>query len=127
MSIGMSIFIPKIETDKIEQKILVSTLSILAVILINGAVVNLVNMNSRPITSTIQVKSNEKELFQLSNNIHNSSINIYQIVLSIPQIGLYLGHKVATVPNRNISIETSKSQYTVHDEYNNKILLTLDR
>jgi len=127
IGVGMSIFIPKIEMDRVEQKILVSTLSVFAVVLINGAVANLLNMNSMPTTSTIQAKSGEKEIFQLSNNIYNNDINVYQIVLSIPQIGLHLGHKVATVDNRNITIETGKSQYTVHDEYNDKVLLTLDR
>jgi len=127
ITVGMSIFIPKITIRKIEQKILLSTISLLAVVLIDGAVGNLINMNSTPTTTTIQVKSGEKQIFQLSDNIHNNNITVYQILLSIPQIGLHLGHKVATVYNRNITIEKSKSQYTIQDELNGKVLMTLDR
>ena len=122
IGVGMSILIPKI---KIEHRILLSTLSIIAVFLINGAVENLINMNSTPITNTIQANNEEKQLFQLSENV--DGVTVYQILLSIPQIGIYLGHKVATIPKREISIEVSKSQYTIHDQYNDRVLSTLDR
>jgi hypothetical protein len=127
IGIGVSIFISKTALEKIEQKVLASTLYILAVLVINGSVITLFGINRVPATNIIQAKNIANQSFQLSNNEQNNKITVYQIVASIPQIGLHLGHKVATIPNSEITIETTKSQYTIHDQYNNKVLLILDR
>lgn len=126
IGIGTAIFISKIDIDKIEQRVLVSTLSVIAVLLINSAVITLLGIDRVPTRETIQTKSIADQSFLLSNNRDNS-ISVYQIVASIPQIGLNLGHKVATIPDREITIEATKSQYTIYDQYNDKVLLTLDR
>ncbi|NEW60701.1 hypothetical protein GSY74_05340, partial [Sulfurovum sp. bin170] len=127
IGVGTSLFISKIEIDRIEQKILLSTLSVVAILIINGAVINLFGIDRVPARDTIQTKNITDQSFLLSNNEQNNNITVYQIVVSIPQIALHLGHKVATIPNREITVETTKSQYTIHDQYNDKILLTLDR
>jgi hypothetical protein len=127
IGVGMSIFILKIEIEKLQLKILLSTLSAIAILVIDGAVIHLLGINALPINSIIQTQNIDKHSFQLSSSENSDNIIIYQILASIPQIGLHIGHKIASIPNRKIIVEATKSQYTIHDQYNDKVLLTLDR
>jgi hypothetical protein len=127
IGVGISILISKVSMDSIQQRVLISTLSMGSIVAINSAVIYLFVFDRVPSTDTIQIKNISNQSFQLSKSEQNDEITIYQIVASIPQISLHLGHKVATIPNREITIEATKSQYTIHDQYNDKVLLTLDR
>ena len=75
----------------------------------------------------MEAKNIEKPLFQLSNNPKNGKTDVYKIVASIPIIGLNLGYRVATIPNREFTIKSTDAKYTVYDEYNNQKLLILDK
>jgi len=126
IGVGMSMFILKVEIKKLQQKILLSTLSAITILVIDGAMIHLFGMNTLPTNSIIQT-SKDKHSFQLSSSKNSDNITVYQILASIPQIGLRIGHKIASIPNREITVEATKSQYTIHDQYNDKVLLNLDR
>jgi len=139
VSIGLSLFIHRLIDHTILQKVVVTTLSLVAIFAINSTVINLFGIKRIPAQYTkarmdgdnillnLQAKNIENPSFQLSGNEQNNQLTVYQIFASIPQIGLHLGHKVANLPNKEITIKSSKAQYTVHDQYNNQLLLTLDR
>jgi hypothetical protein len=127
IGVGMSMFILKMDIKKLQQKILLSTLSAVAILVVDGAVIHLLGVDSLPSNSVIESKSIDNHHFQLSSRRDSDEIMIYQILASIPEIGLQIGHKIASIPNREIIVEASKSQYTIHDQYNDKVLLTLDR
>ena len=127
IGIGMGMFILKMEIERLQQKILLSTLSTIAILVVDSALIYLLGMHTLPTNSIIETKNTDKHLFQLSSSKYSDDIIVYQILASIPQIGLQIGHKVASIPNQEITIHATQSQYTIHDQYNDKVLLTLDR
>jgi hypothetical protein len=121
IGVGIGIFILKMKIEKLEQTILLSLLSAIAILVIDGAVIHLLGIN------TLETQNIDNHSFQLSSSTNSDDIIVYQILVSIPQIGLQIGHKVASIPNRYITIEATESQYTIYDQYNDKVLLTLER
>jgi hypothetical protein len=84
-------------------------------------------INADKIMLDLQAKNIKYPTFQLSENQKNGTTTVYQILASIPQIGLHIGHKVATIPNKEIVIKATDTHYTISDQYNNKRIMTLDR
>jgi hypothetical protein len=139
ITIGLSIFIQKLVTESMTQKVLASIVYTVVIFIINSTIINSFGLDRIPDTSVkarisgdkillnMEAKNIENPSFQLSNNPQNSKTNVYKIVVSLPSIGLNLGYRVATIPNREFSLKTTNAQYTVYDQYNNQKLLTLDR
>nr|MCH9741381.1 hypothetical protein [Campylobacterota bacterium] len=135
---GFMIFIHRLHIHNGLQKILVSTVSLITVLVVNSIVINLFGIEKIPATSVkarisksqilhdFEAQSMSNPSFQLSSNQQNSHTSIYKIVTSVPQLGLHLGYRVATIPNESIEIKTTDEHYTIHDQYNNT-LVTLDK
>jgi hypothetical protein len=130
IGIGVGIFVPKLLMEGIQKKLLVGAISVGAVVAINSMVVHLFGEERIPAAQTIanlQAQNSQDAEFLLSDSQQSNQTEVYQIMLSIPQINLNLGHRIATIQKKEVKIEVTKSQYTLHDQYNNKVLLTLDR
>ncbi len=139
VGVGFSIFIQKLVVENIIQKIVSSVIYLIVIFIINNTIINSFGIDKIPSTDisarisenkillNMEAKNIEKPLFQLSNNLKNGKTDVYKIVASIPLIGLNLGYRVATIPNREFIIKSTDTKYTVYDEYNNQKLLTLDK
>ena len=139
VGVGLSIFMQKLVVENIIQKVTSLIIYLVVIFIINSTIINSFGIDRIPSTDIsarisgdkilldIEAKNIEKPLFQLSNNLKNSKTDVYKIVASIPIIGLNLGYRVATIPNREFTIKSTDAKYTVYDEYNNQKLLTLDK
>ena len=135
---GFSLFIYRLESQTAMQRVTTSLISLIAIFVINISVVNLFGIEKIPATHVkarisnhevlldLQANAINRPSFQFSTNQYNANTSVYRVLFSIPQIGLHLGHRVATIPNQAITIKASQEQYTVEDQYN-KTLLTLER
>ena len=138
IGIGFSLFMHRLESQTTIQRVTTSLISLIAILSINISVVNLFGIEKIPATHVkarishheilldLQANSINQPSFQFSSNQYNANTSVYKILFSVPQIGLHLGHRVATIPNQAITIKASQEQYTVEDQYN-KTLLTLER
>ncbi len=138
--IGLSIFVQNMVVDNGLQKVFATIVYAVVIFIINTTIVNSFGIDKIPATTikarigedkillNMEAKNIENPLFQLSNNPQNSKTMVYKIVASIPFLGLNLGYKVATIPNRELKIKRiNNAQYTVYDQYNNQELLELSK
>jgi hypothetical protein len=121
---GIYIYIHSLGIKKRLEKFSLAFLSLFAVLTINSGMISLFGLDNIPAKD---VKNSIYADYQFSDNKLNSKTVVYNIIASIPEIELYIGHRDATIPNREITIESSNSQYTVYDEYNRNRLLTLEK
>jgi hypothetical protein len=124
IAIGIYIYIHSLGIKKRLEKLSLSILSFLAILTINSGMMNLFGLDNIPARD---MKNSIYLDYQFSDNRLENKTEVYNIIASIPEIALYIGHRVATIPNREITIESSRSQYTVYDEYNRNRLLTLKK
>jgi len=139
VAVGLSIFIQKIIAESMLQRVLASVVYAVVIFVINSTIINSFGIDRIPATGVkarisedkillnLEAKNIENPLFQLSSNLQNSKTSVYKIVASLPIIGLNIGYRVATIPNREFTIKSSSARYTVYDQYNNQKLLTLDK
>ncbi len=139
ISIGLLFFIYKLNIENRNNKLSTITLYLGSIVIINGIVIKSVGVDRIPDTNIkarigkdkilldLQAKNIQYPTFQLSSNPKDGTTTVYQILASIPQIGLHIGHKVGTIPNKEITIKSTDTHYTISDQYNNKRLITLDR
>jgi len=138
VGIGLSIFLKRIENEDHLQKVLISVISLAFIVIINSSVINLFGIEKIPDTTlkarisgedilqNVQAYSIKNPSFQLSSNQSGSATSIYKILLSIPQLGLYLGHRIASISNEEIQIKSESNCYTIYDQFN-KTLLKIKR
>jgi len=139
VAIGLSIFIQKIVAESMLQRVLASVIYAVVIFIINSTIINSFGIDRIPATGVkarisedkillnLEAKNIENPLFQLSSNLQNNKTSVYKIVASLPIIGLNIGYRVATIPNREFTIKSSSARYTVYDQYNNQKLLTLEK
>jgi len=138
--IGVIIFVQKMIMENIVQKVLATIVYIVIIFIINMTIINGFGIDRIPakrvkarigenrILLNMEAKNIENPLFQLNNNPQTRKTTVYKIIASVPFLGLNLGYKVATIPNREFKIKaTNNVQYTVYDQYNNQELLKLNR
>jgi len=140
IAIGLMIYTYRLNIEE-SNNIKLSTIAIYStmVLVVNTVVIGSVGLDRIPDTNIkarinadkimldLQAKNIKYPTFQLSENQKNGTTTVYQILASIPQIGLHIGHKVATIPNKEIVIKATDTHYTISDQYNNKRIMTLDR
>jgi len=139
IGMGLTIFIHKFVIENSSINLSTVGTYITTVFIVNGIIIISIGMDRIPDTNIkarisgedvlldLHAKDIKYPTFQLSKNSKNGTTTVYQILASIPQIGLHIGRKVGTIPNRDITIKTTDTQYTILDQYNNKRLITLDR
>ncbi len=139
VGVGLSMFMHKLVVENMIQKVASLIIYLIVIFIINSTIINSFSIDKIPSTDisarigkdkillNMEAKNIEKPLFQLSNNPKNGKTDVYKIVASIPIIGLNLGYRVATIPNREFTIKSTDAKYTVYDEYNNQKLLILDK
>ncbi|HHH51243.1 MAG TPA: hypothetical protein ENK76_02605 [Campylobacterales bacterium] len=139
IGIGLTLFIYKIIINNTQNKIYSIATTSSIVLIVNAIIIGSIGIDRIPDTNIkarisgdqvlldLEAKNIKYPSFQLSNNRGNGTTTIYQVLASIPQIGLHIGHRVGTIHNQDITIEAKKSQYTISDQYNNKRLISLDR
>jgi len=141
LSIGMGLilFMHKLIINNIKNRLSSLTITSFTVLVINAIIIGSIGVDRIPdanikarisgnqVLLDLEAKNIKYPSFQLSNNRENGTTTIYQILASIPQIGLHIGHRVGTIPNQDITIKATKTQYTISDQYNNKRLISLDR
>jgi len=120
--IGTSLSIHRLKKEN--QNLVAIILYSGVVLLINGVVISSISIDNIPNSKGDNINNST---FQLAKNRENGTTTIYKISASIPQVGLYIGHKVGTLPNRQIVIKKTDTKYTIYDQYNNKRLITLDK
>jgi len=137
IGMGLTLFMHKLIINNIPNRLYSIALTSFFVLVINAVVVGSIGIDRIPDTNikarisgnqillNLEAKNIKYPSFQLSTNRKNGTTTIYQIFASIPQIGLHLGRKVGTIPNQNITIEATKTEYTISDQYNNKRLIFL--
>jgi hypothetical protein len=138
IGIGLSIFLKRINSKNYLHKAVISVISLALIVIINSTILNFFGMEKIPSSSlkarisqnnilqNLQAYSIQHPLFQLNNSPTSTTISIYKILLSIPQIGLNLGYRIASIPNEQIAIESKESYYTIYDQFN-KTLLKIKR
>jgi len=139
IGVGLTLFIHKLIINNFQNRLSTIAITSFVVLIINAIVVESIGIDRIPDTNIkarisgeqilldLQAQNIKYPSFQLSNNKKNGTTTIYKILASIPQIGLHIGHRVGTIPNQNITIEATKTQYTISDQYNNKRLISLDK
>ena len=139
VGVGLTIFMQKLTVEDTMQKVVSLFIYTVVIFVINSTIISSFGIDripSKDISARIsgdkillhtEAKNIKRPLFQLSSNLKNSKTDVYKIVASIPIIGLNLGYRVATIPNREFTIKTTDATYTVYDEYNHQKLLSLDR
>jgi len=133
MIIGLSLSINRLKREN--QKLFSIVVYIGVVFLINGVVISSIgidripnsNIDNNQILLNLEAKNIDYSSFQLTTNKENGTTNVYKILASIPSIGLYIGHKVGTISNKQIGIKATDTQYTIYDQYNNKRIMSLDK
>ncbi|NOZ91263.1 MAG: hypothetical protein GXO60_08280 [Epsilonproteobacteria bacterium] len=136
---GLMIYIHRLNIENSNIRLSAIAIYSAMVLMVNGIVIGSVGLDRIPDTNIkariaqnkvmldLAAKDIKYPTFQLNKNPKNGTTTVYQILASIPQIGLHIGHKVATIPNRAIVIKSTDTHYTISDQYNNKRLITLDR
>ncbi len=134
IGIGMGLFIHRIESENQLQKILLSLISLTIIVVVNSGIMNIFGLERIPATTlkaridgnnilqNIEAQEINSPSFQLSSDQNNNLTSVYKIIASIPEIGLHLGHRVATIPNKEIEIKAVNDYYTISDQYNQTIL-----
>jgi hypothetical protein len=126
IGIGLTFFMHKLIINHIQNRLSTIAITSFIVLIINTIIINSIGINRIP-DINIKAKNIEYPSFQLSKNRENGTTNIYQLLASIPQIGLHIGHRVGTLPNSEVIIKSTDTQYTILDQYNDKRLITLDK
>jgi len=139
IGVGLTLFIHKLIINNYPNRLSTIAITSFLVLIINAIVIESIGVERIPNTNIkarisgeqilldLQAQNIKYPSFQLSNDRKNGTTTIYKIVASIPQIGLHIGHRIGTIPNQSITIEATKTQYTISDQYNNKRLISLDR
>jgi len=138
MSAGVAIFIQRLHIELSLKRATTSIAVFIAVMVINISVVNIFGLNIMP-SDNLQVRiagdtvlhdSKSKSIkypsYQINSFTGNRDASLYKIVSSIPQIGLHIGYRIATVPNETIVVKATDEQYTVENQYQEK-LFTIQR
>jgi len=134
ISLGVGLFILRLQHQPPLHRLLITILSLSVVLIINSSAINLLGFDHIPastlkarihgekILQDLEAQSIQSPAFQFNSSLNNAQMAVYKIIASIPQIGLHLGHRVATLPNEEIEIKVQNDHYTIYDQYNQTLL-----
>jgi len=138
MSVGVIIFIQSFKIELLRRKVSTSIAVLLMVMVINISFVSVFGVDTLPFNSlkvrmagdTVRYKQKsvlvEYPNYQITSSKLNNNASLYKIVSSIPQIGLHIGYRIATVPNETIVVKATQDHYTVENQYQER-LFTIQR
>lgn len=133
MSVGVGIFIERLKIELLVKRVATSVALLITVMVINVSFVNTFGFDMFPSDSlkvriagdTILNNRQATEIahpnYQINGSKQSREASLYKIVSSIPQIGLHIGYRIATVPNETIVIKATDTQYTVENQYQKRL------
>ncbi|MCK5854552.1 MAG: hypothetical protein KAG56_04975 [Sulfurovaceae bacterium] len=137
MSMGVGFLIQRLNIELLKKRVITSMGILFTVMLINISFVNIFGVEMIPSNSlkvriagdtirhNLESISIKHPSYQINSAI-NRDISLYKIVSSVPQIGLHIGYRIATVPNETIVVKATQEQYTVENQYQER-LFTIQR
>jgi hypothetical protein len=138
MSAGVSIFIQRLNIEVLLKRVSASVAILLMVMVINISFVNIFGIDTVP-SNNLKVRiagdtilheqqsgSIGHPSYQITSSKRNNNASLYKIVSSIPEIGLHIGYRIATVPNETIVVKATQDHYTVENQYQER-LFTIQR
>ena len=139
MSVGVIIFIDRLKIEFLLKRVASSVALLITVMVINISFVNTFGFDMLPSSDNLKVRiagdtiSHNRQAinvahpnYQINSSKRNRDASLYKIVSSIPQIGLHIGYRIATVPKETIVIKATEEHYTVENQYQ-KRLFTIQR
>ena len=138
MSIGVGIFIQRLNIEFLFKRVVTSVAVLVTVMAINISFINIFGVEMLPsdnlkvrmagdtVLHNTQSASIEHPNYQINSFTSNKKASLYKIVSSIPQIGLHIGYRIATIPNETIVVKATQEQYTVENQYQER-LFTVQR
>ena len=138
MSVGVTIFIQSLNIELLVRKVSTSIAVLFMVMVINISFVSIFGVDTLP-SNNIKVRMEGDTVrhaqqsilvkhpnYQISSSKLNNNASLYKIVSSIPQIGLHIGYRIATVPNETIVVKATQDHYAVENQYQER-LFTIQR
>ena len=135
MSIGVWIFIDRLNIEFLLKRVASSVALLITVMVINISFVNTFGFDMLPSSDNLKVRIAGNTIghnaqatdiahpsYQINSSKRSREASLYKIVSSIPQIGLHIGYRIATVPNETIVIKATDTQYSVENQYEEKFL-----
>ena len=138
MSVGVTILIQSLKIELLVRKVSTSIALLLMVMVINISFVSIFGVDTLP-SNNLKVRMEgdtvrhaqqsvlvEHPNYQITSSKLNNNASLYKIVSSIPQIGLHIGYRIATVPNETIVVKATQDHYAVENQYQER-LFTIQR
>ena len=133
MSVGVGIFIERLKIELLLKRVASSVALLITVMVINISFINTFGFEMLP-SDSLKVRiagdtiSHNRQAinishpnYQINGSKQSRDASLYKIISSIPQIGLHIGYRIATVPNETIVIKATNSQYTVENQYQKRL------